>query len=120
MTLFIRGENISLDDKTKDYIRKKMLPLEKLAKEVYNNKVSLFIEVERESFRKRKGALLKIVSKLKFPGNMIIGEVSSQDVREGIGELKEIMQREISKHKEKLEAKKERGEKAFKEKLKGI
>lgn len=108
LNLRLMYKNITLDDRTKDYIIKRIQKMEKFLKK------SLEYEVEIEMDKKGK---FRAEIMIQTPYKLYRTEEISESVEGSIDMAIEIMQRQIVKDKDKLKELRERGARSIKKKI---
>ncbi len=130
MKISIKATNITLTPAISDFIEKKVGPLEKFIKVLYNaqgfsspsgkakTRVEAWIEVGKETFHHRKGFVFRAEGQIRFNGKSVRVESTSKDLRVAINEMKEIMKRELKKEQQRIITKKKRKSRAAKREIK--
>jgi len=115
MKINIKGTNIKLDQAVREFIEKKIDPLEKFVKAL-NNKdyrspsgklksaLEAFVEIEKGTHHK-KGPFFRAECQLKLPKKIIRAEAVSDDLRVAVDEVKGELQRKIKKQQGRFTAK---------------
>jgi len=114
MKIIIRTKKIELNQELEDYINEKINSLEKFLKilqdkEKYFNqffgkgkpRVEAWVEVEKITLHHKKGPVFRAECQLRFPGQSIRAEATSENLRLAINEVKDKLQREFKQYKEK-------------------
>jgi len=128
MKIVIKGTNIKLNQGIKQYINEKFNGLEKFARVFQNKKkyffkggkpkVEMWVEVGRTTLHHRKGEIFRAEGQLKLPGKSLRAEAQSEDLKIAINEVKDELQRELKKYKERSITLTKRGARIFKKFLK--
>jgi len=130
MKISIKATNITLTPAISDFIEKKLDPLEKFIRVLYNThrfstpsgktktKVEAWIEVGKETFHHRKGFIFRAEGQIRFNGKSVRVETIAKDLRVAIGEMREIMKRELKKIQLRTIAKKKRKSRAARREIK--
>lgn len=108
MQIKIKATNIELDEALRVWVDKKIAPLENLlvdfgSQDFFKNKHSLEVKVELEKTTRHhhKGEIFRAEAQLYLPKQTIRAEALSEDLRDAVNQVKEELQREIKKYKNK-------------------
>ena len=82
------------------------------------NKVEAWIEVGKETFHHKKGFVFRAEGQIRFNGKSVRVESTAKDLRVAIGDMKEIMKRELRKEQLRIVDKKKRKSRAAKREIK--
>lgn len=63
-----------------------------------------FVEIERTTKHHRKGKIFRAECQIKLPGKIIRAESTKRDIRLAVDEIKDELQRELKKYKNKRDA----------------
>jgi len=130
MKIIIKTKNITLSPALQEFIEEKINSLEKFlnifGEEKYLNhffskgkpKIEAWVEVGKETQHHRKGEIFRAECQLRLPGKSIRSESNSKDLRMAVCEVKDELQRELKRYKNKITAKKKRESRTFKKSLK--
>jgi len=130
MKIIIKTKNITLSPALQEFIEEKINSLEKFlnifGEEKYLNhffskgkpKIEAWVEVGKETQHHRKGKIFRAECQLRLPGKSIRSESNSKDLRMAVCEVKDELQRELKRYKNKITAKKKRESRTFKKSLK--
>ena len=129
MKIVIKTKHIELSEALRDWISKKLEPLEKFEKifqEEYHDhffgkgkpRVELWLEVGKTTRHHRKGPFFFAEAQMRFPKKSIRSTAASKNLRQAITEVKDELQREIKEYREKIRARYERGAREFKREIK--
>ena len=129
MKIVIKTKNIELNQALRDWIYKKLEPLEKFEKifreDYYNHffgkgkpRVEMWLEIGKTTKHHRKGPFFFAEAQMRFPKKSIRSEAFSKNLRAAITEVKDELQREIKQYKGKREAEYKRGARKFKQETK--
>ena len=102
MKLNIKTKDIELSDSLSSYANKKINVLNKLLSS-YDKEGSLLVDLElaRTTKHHQKGDVYAVVANVEFGGNMIRADHTGENLYKGIGIVRDILKREIRKHKDK-------------------
>lgn len=99
MDIIVSGRHLSITSAIKDYAEKKVSRLEKFFDRIIRVQVNLDVESERHTAE-------MIVSAPK--GSMLISEVTDHDIYAAIDRAVDKLERQLTRHKEKLSKRRER------------
>ncbi len=131
MQITIKTKNFNLTPSLKEYIKKKIGSLEKFCKifytkQYFNNffgekKKEIIVEVEigRPSLHHQKGKVFYAECQVQFPKKILRATAFNENLKSAINEVKDELEVQIKKYKEKPKAKVEKNQREFKKKLKG-
>lgn len=105
MKINIKATNLDLTPALKEYIERKIGDLERFLVKIEREgggEISAFVEVGRSTRHHHKGKVFQAECDLKLPGKMIRAEDVSWDVRVAIDAVKDKLQQEIKKYKERI------------------
>jgi ribosomal subunit interface protein len=124
MEITIKTKDIELTTELKEFIEKKISPLEKFLKFLYNKnhfqekpEIKLFLEIGKTTKHHKKGEVFFAEGQLEFPGGILYSTSTAKDIKLAIIETREELERQIKKYKEKYKNKIEKDRK-IKEKIK--
>lgn len=109
MKITIKTKNLELTDALREYINKKIIPIQKfisILKEDTQKKgkalAEVIIEVERTTKHHRKGEIFRAEARIILPKKNIMVEEVSDDLYKAIVEIKKELIIEIKKYKLKI------------------
>jgi ribosomal subunit interface protein len=107
MKILIRTKNLELTENLKGFIEEKIGSLKKfvdvLKREEENKTLAeIFFEVEKETKHHNKGEVFRSEAKILLPGRKIMAQASGDDLFLTIVEIKDKLQQELKKYKEKI------------------
>jgi len=114
MKIVIKTKNLDLNRELKDYIREKIGSLEKFARvfqseNYYDSfftkgkpRVEVWVEIGKETQHHRKGPFFHAEAQMRLPGESLRAEAEAENVELAIVEIKDELQRELKKYKEKI------------------
>jgi len=104
MKLILKTKNLELTDPLREYIDKKLLPISKLlSKWELDRELILECEISRTTKHHHKGDKVYYAeTNLDFGFKLIRANIYSDDPRRAIDQLKDTLQSEIKKLKDKL------------------
>ncbi|HOW13068.1 MAG TPA: ribosome-associated translation inhibitor RaiA [Candidatus Pacearchaeota archaeon] len=126
MEIAIKTKDIELTTELRKFIEKKISPLEKFLKFLYNKnknylqekpEIKLFLEIGKTTKHHKKGEVFFAEGQLEFPGGILYSTSTAKDIKLAIIETREELERQIKKYKEKYKSKIEKDRK-IKEKIK--
>lgn len=125
--IVIRTKNLKLDKALKDYIEEKIGGLEKFVKifqneEKYYNgffkkgkpRAEVWIEIGRTTLHHQKGSIFRAEAQLRLPGKSLVAEAEAGDLKLAIVEVKDELQRQLKKYKDRATAQTKRRARVFK------
>ncbi len=99
MQIDIKGTNLELTESIKDYVNEKIGSLEKF----YNGILVARVDVGLTTKHHQKGKIFRAEVNLEVPQQHIIrAEAEREDLYMAINEVKDELQRQIKKYKEKM------------------
>lgn len=101
MNIDIKASGVDLTDPLKEYIHMKLGSVEKFLERYEPENLRMEIEVSRTSFHHRHGDVFYAEVNLNLPGQMLRATHKSDDIRVSIDKVKDVLQREIRKYKDK-------------------
>lgn len=123
MKIVIKVKDIKLNQDMIAWIEKKLNSLEKFAgifqgkDYVFKGgkpKVEMWLEIGRETTHHRKGQIYQAEAQLRFPGKSIRSSASSENLRAAVTIIKDELQEQFKKYKDKRAAQIKRGARKFK------
>lgn len=120
MVINIKATNLKLTPAIEDYINQKIeRDLAKFVRRLdEKGAAKLFIEIARTTRHHKQGDVFRAEADLRLPGKVLRAEAEEWDIRVAVDQIKDELQREIKKYKERRETKFKKGSKIFKEKIK--
>lgn len=130
MKIIIKTKNVELTRALKKYIQEKFNPLEKFAKifqeEKYFNhffgkgkpRVELWVEIGKETLHHQKGPFFWAECQMRFPGKSLRATARLKDLKLAIVKVKDELQLQLKRYKEKITARDKREQRVFKKELK--
>ena len=102
MKIDIKGTNLDLTEAIKEYIEMRICILSKfLEKMDLEGVVKARVEIARTTTHHKHGDVFRAECNLKIPGKLLRAEYEGEDIRLCIDKIKDELQLEIKKHKEK-------------------
>ena len=128
MNISIKTTNITLNQALREFIEKKIAPLEKFTKIIHNEDyrspsgkvksvLEAFVEIEKGTHHK-KGPFFRAECQLKLPRKIIRSEAHSTNLRTAIDQVKDELQRKLKKLQRRSLAKIKRKSRVLKKGLK--
>jgi len=126
MKIVIKATNIELNQALKDYIEEKINDLERFLEvfeeETYYNgffgkgkpRVEAWVEVGRTTFHHQKGQVFRAEVQMHLPKKSIRAEAIADDLKLAVVEVKDELQRQLKKYKNKISVKEKRRTRIFK------
>lgn len=126
MKITIKTKNIELTQALRVWVEKKLNSLGKFVsvfqEEEYFDlffgkgkpNVEMWVEIGKESFHHRKGLVYRAEAQLRFPKESLRAESLSEDLRVAITDVKDELQRQIKRYKDRIAAKRKRKIRAIK------
>ena len=115
MKIIIRTKNLILIPSLENYINRKINSLERFFLNPLEAKFR--VEIEKTTKHHRKGKVFQTLVQIQLPGKIIGAESVLQDLRLAIDEVKDELQQELKKYKEKMLAKRKRIQRNVKKSL---
>ena len=119
MKIIIKSTNIKLTASIKEYIEKKIGGLSKFLKDHDFDAVEALVEIGKPSKHHKKGNIFYAETNLRVLGKLYRVKAETDDIYAAVDKIKDELQREIRKFKEKKQTKDRRKERSFK-KLKAL
>lgn len=99
MKIDIKGTNMELTEAIKDYVNEKIGSLEKF----FDNIVEARVEVGKTSNHHQKGDIFRAEVNLDVPEKYVLrAEATREDLYMAINQVKDELQRQVKKYKEKM------------------
>ncbi|MDD5341585.1 MAG: ribosome-associated translation inhibitor RaiA [Patescibacteria group bacterium] len=99
MKIDIKGTNMELTEAIKDYVNEKIGGLEKF----FDNIIEAKVDVGKTSNHHQKGDVFRAEVNLDVPEKYVLrAEATREDLYMAINEVKDDLQRQIKKYKEKM------------------
>lgn len=119
MNLNIKATNIELDEKIKDYVDSKILPLDKFFNS--ESEISVFVEIGRESNKRQNGPDVFMAEiRFVFDGKDFYVKNYAPELFTAIDMTRDEAQRKINDRKEKAQTLFVRGARKIKKRIKGM
>ena len=100
MNIDIKSSGLDLTDSLKKYIDIRMNSLERYLRRYDPESLRIEFEVARTTRHHRHGNVFYAEANLVLPGKMLRATREASDIRVAVDKVKDILQREIEKHKE--------------------
>lgn len=102
MIIELKETNLKLVPITKEYIEKKLQPLERFVQR-YEEKgeVRMFVEIAKTTRHHQGGNVFYAEVTMELPKSIIRAEATNVDVRAALDEVKDLVKRECRQYKEK-------------------
>lgn len=129
MKIVIKATNLKLNNELKNYIEEKIGSLEKFAEvfqsENYYNgfftkgkpRVEIWVEIGKTTRHHQKGDIFRAEAQLRLPGKSLRAESERKNLKLAITEIKDELQRELKRYKNKLTAQTKRKTRVLKKLL---
>ncbi len=98
MKIDIKGTNMELTEAIKDYVNEKIGSLEKF----FDNIIEARVDVGKTTNHHQKGDVFRAEVNLQVPQTLLRAESEREDLYIAINEVKEEIQRQLKKYKEKM------------------
>jgi len=130
MKIVIKTTNIKLNQTLEEFIEEKINSLEKFSKIFYTKnyfdhffgkgkpRVEAWVEIGKESLHHQKGPVFYAECQMRFPKKSLRSTAWAKDLKLAVTEVKDELQRELKKYKEKLTAQTKRRARVLKKELK--
>lgn len=121
MKISIKATKIDLSEEIKDFLNNQLKLLEKFVKKFLEKKeteMSVWVEVGKATMHHKKGPIFYAECQMNFGGRSIRSEVLQENLKSAIVEMREELEREIKKEKEKRIVKAKEGARIAKRELK--
>lgn len=114
MKIVIRWLNFEKDKEIEDFVKEKIDLLEKFAKDIFGEnywkrffgkekpKVEAWVEIGKETRHHKKGPVFYAECQMRFPGKSLRATSKRENLKKAILEVKEEIERQMIKYKEKL------------------
>jgi len=120
MKIQIEFKNLSPTPELKTFIERKINSLEKFIRKIHGHKaeeIESFIELRRGMHHQR-GCIFNVAAQVVIPGKIFKAETSCNTLQRSVNLIKQELQAEIEKQKEKRMAQAKRGARRIKKDLK--
>ena len=114
MRITIKATNIRLTAGIEKYIAKKIGGLQKFLKGTDPDEIEAFVEAGKPSKHHKRGLVFYAETNLKVLGKLYRAKAQTSDIYASIDQVKDELQREIKRFKEKKLTKDRRKERSFK------
>ncbi|MBN1325393.1 ribosome-associated translation inhibitor RaiA [Candidatus Falkowbacteria bacterium] len=98
MKIDIKGTNMELTEAIKDYVNEKIGGLERF----FDNIIEARVDVGKTSNHHQKGDVFRAEVNLQVPNTILRAEAEREDLYMAINEVKDEIQRQLKKYKEKM------------------
>ena len=98
MTITISTKNISLDEPLENFVREKIGGLDKL---IGNDKSEARVEIGKPSQHHKSGRIFRAEANIRMGGVLLRASCEHEDLRNAIVDVKDELQEQIRKFKEK-------------------
>lgn len=113
MKTHIKTKNMEMTEAIDSYISTKTSELEKFINQPLES-VEAWVEVGKNTNHHKNGEVFEATIDIKMPGKVFRAKEAKEDLYVAINEVKDELQREIRKYKEKQISKKRKGSRMFK------
>lgn len=101
MRILIKATNIKLDKSVYDYIEEKIGGLGKFLKNTEPDLIKARVEVGKTTNHHQRGDIWRAEINLGLPGRLLRAEAEREDIFMAITDIKDEIQRQIKKYKQK-------------------
>lgn len=101
MKVIIQAKNFKLNNALYDFITEKMDDLARVIGRIDDESIEARVEIGKPSSHHKKGDVFYAEINLKMPGKLLRAVSENWDVRLAVTEVKDELQRQIRKYKEK-------------------
>ena len=117
MRISIKATNLKLTPDLKSFIEKKIKSLEKFSRIIKEDKsfeyfwgkgkskVEVWVEIGKETTHHKKGPYFRAECQMRAPHRSLRAVAKREDLKSAINQVKEAMEKQIKKHKERAMAK---------------
>jgi len=127
MKIVIKTTNVRLNQALRQWIKKKFDPLEKFS-EIFQDKEKYFfkggkpraeiwVEIGRTTFHHKKGDIFRAEAQVRLSGKSLRAEACAKHLRLAVTQVKDELQRQFKRYKNKRKAEMERGSRVYKKTL---
>jgi len=109
MKLNIKATNFKITFKIRSYLEEKIGNLDKFMPEG-DSSVEAWVELARTTYHHQTGDIFRAEVDIRLPGKILRAEAERENIFLAIDEVKDELQQQIKKYKDRLIAKKRRGE----------
>lgn len=103
MIIDIKAINLEVDTPLRDRLNNKLQAIGRFVKKFEaHQEIITTLEITKESKHHKKGQIFQLIAKLHLPGKKIVAEHHDSEIVSGVDSIKDILKRELIKHKEKL------------------
>ena len=128
MKIVIKTTNLKLNQALKNFIEEKIGSLEKFSKIFQQKyfdsffakgkpKIEAWVEIGRATLHHQKGPVFRAECQMRFPGKSLRSIARSKDLKLAVIEVKDELQRQLKRYKNKLTAQAEKRQRRFKKSL---
>ncbi|PIR98690.1 MAG: ribosomal subunit interface protein [Candidatus Colwellbacteria bacterium CG10_big_fil_rev_8_21_14_0_10_41_28] len=104
MKIDIKSKDIELTEPLREYVDNKIGGLDKYLKRFDPSLVRADVEVSRLTKHHKTGDVFYAEVNLELPGGFLRATHKDKDIRMAIDKVRDVLQREIRKHKDKIES----------------
>lgn len=104
MQIDIRTKDIELTEPLREYVDTKIGSLERYLKRFDESLLRAAVELKRTTKHHKTGDIFYAEVNLEIPGTMLRATHKDEDIRISIDKVKDVLQREIRKYKDKLDS----------------
>lgn len=113
MKIHIKTKNMDLTEAIQNHVESKINELEKLITDPIES-VEAWVEVGKSTNHHNKGEVFKATVDIKMPGRVVRAEEELEDLYMAVNQVKDELQRELKRHKEKQITKARKSSRLFK------
>lgn len=113
MKLTIKQTNLKLSPQIWDLVYQQFGELDKFIKDI-NGSVEAWVEIGRTTVHHQKGKIFRAEVDVRLPGQILRAEAERENLELAIIEVREELERQLKSYKERLVAKKRRGQRMVK------
>lgn len=117
MQIIFKKKDFEITPSIQDYVQKKMETLEKFLKSFGEEKMIADVELGKSTGRQKSGEIFRAEINLNLGGKMFRAESEQEDLLAAIDEVRDDLEQEIKKFKEKKETVFIRGARSLKKKF---
>lgn len=115
MKVTLKGSNLELTDDVREYVDQKIGELDRFVPE--GTFVEARVELARTTFHHKKGDIFRAEVNLHLPGRLLRAEAEREDIFQAIVEVKNELQRDMKKYKDRQKDLKIRGLRSLKKRM---
>ena len=102
MNIDIRTKNLDLTDSLREYVDKKIGSLDKYLQRFDESTIRADVELARTTKHHKSGNVFYAEVNLEISGDLLRATHKDEDIRASIDKVRDILQREIRKYKNKI------------------